>query len=386
MTGNIVLLTGATGFIGLRILQGLLNAGYSVRAVVRSQRKGQWLIDRVRASAKCPTSGLSTIVVTDFTADGAFDHAARGASAIIHVASPITSSDDPADWERDFVTTAVKGSTEILEAAHHSKSVRRVILTSSMVAMLPLFNLFKDPGDLALNAESRSQNMQPPYPAKMMAYAAGKIAALNAAESWVEKQEPDFDIIHLCPSFVVGQDDTVTTAKELCKGSNWHPLSIILGTNYDVSKPALTCHIDDVVRCHVLGLDLKVPGDQCYLISCDGSDGKLWDDAKAFVQTDFPEAVKTGSLPNNGHMPTISTKLDVSKTERVFGFKHKSYAEQVHEVTEQYLALLAKERGIASVAASSPKTSTWRNFLGRWWKMTVSIFRRILIGQSLGLA
>lgn len=334
-----VLLTGATGFIGLRILQGLLFANYSVRAIVRSEAKAKWLISRVEATSGGPRNDLELIVIPDFLIDGAFDRTVQGITFVIHVASPITSTDHPDDWEIEFVQTAVKGSINLFEAAVRSGTVRRIVITSSMVAMLPLQQLFKEPGSKVLDSESRSCNMMPPYPAKMMAYGAGKIAALNAAEVWVAANNPSFDIIHTCPSFVVGRDDTVTTAKELCKGSNWHPLSIILGTQYEIGKPALICHIDDVVRCHVLALDPAVPGNQCYLISCDGSGGEVWDDALSIVERHFPDAVRRGVLPNNGHMPSIKTRLDVRKTEETFGFVHKSFEEQIKEVTAQYLEL-----------------------------------------------
>lgn len=334
-----VLLTGATGFIGLRILQGLLLANYSVRAVVRSDAKAQWLTSRVEATLPGLRFDLTHIVIPDFMVDGAFDKAVQGITFVVHIASPITSSDDPQDWELDFVQTAIKGSTNLLEAAARNKTIRRIVITSSMVAMLPLQNLFKEPGPKVLDAESRSQNMNPGYPAKMIAYAAGKIAALNAAETWVASNSPSFDVIHTCPSFVFGRDDTVSTAQDLCKGSNLHALSIILGTKHEIGKPALTCHIDDVVRCHVLALDTAVPGNQCYLISCDGSDGAVWDDALSIVERNFSNAVRSGILPNNGHMPSIKTRLDVRKTEETFGFVHKSYAESVKEVTAQYLEL-----------------------------------------------
>lgn len=353
-----VLLTGATGFIGLRILQGLLSDNYAVRAAVRSEAKAKWLASRIKATMNDPMPALEFSIIPDFVAEGAFESAIKDITFVIHVASPITSSDDPNDWERDFVQTAIEGSLGLLKAAAATGSVRRIVITSSMVAMLPLYNLFKDPGSVPLDAESRSKDMSPPYAAKMMAYGAGKIAALNAVEAWVVDNKPSFDVIHTCPSFVTGRDDTVSTAQELCKGSNWHSLSIILGTKYDIGKPALTCHVDDVVRCHIQALNPMVPGNQCYLISCDGSDGSTWDDAKAIVEQEFPEAVKAGILPNNGHMPSIKTRLDVRKTEEVFGFVHRSYAEQVKEVTAQYLALFERDRLIAQTSEATTEIPT----------------------------
>lgn len=343
MPQETVLITGATGFIGLSVLHGLLRAGYLVRAAVRSKSKAQWLASRVQFMADVNGNDVETIVVPDFTSVRAFDKAVSRTEYIVHVASPITSTDNEEDWQRDFVDTAVQGSIGLLETAVRAGSVKRVIFTSSMVAILPLVNLFKIPSSSPLDAELRSADMQSPYPAKMMAYATGKIAALNAAEAWIKEKRPQFDIIHMCPSFVTGYDRTVTTAKELCKGSNWHTLSIILGTNHQVGKPALTCHIDDVVRCHVQGLNPTIPGNQCYLISTDGSDESVWDDARDTVQKRFPTFVHSGILPNNGTMPAIKTLLDVGKTEKVFGFKHIQFEDQVVEIVDQYLHLLATD-------------------------------------------
>lgn len=343
MPRETVLITGATGFIGLSVLHGLLRAGYFVRAAVRSESKAQWLSSQVKFMVDVDGNDVETALVPDFASAGAFDQAVSRTQYIVHVASPITSTDNEEDWQLDFVDTAVQGSLGLLEAAARTGTVKRIIFTSSMVAMLPLVNLFKIPADAPLDAELRSADMQPPYPAKMMAYAAGKIAALNAAEAWVKENQSPFDIIHMCPSFVTGYDRTVTTAKELCKGSNMHTLSIIVGTNHQIGKPALTCHIDDVVRCHVQGLDPAIPGNQCYLISTDGSDGSVWDDAKDIVQKRFPAFVQSGVLVNNGSMPAVRTLLDVSKTEAVFGFKHVPFEDQVVEIVDQYLQLLAMD-------------------------------------------
>jgi uncharacterized protein YbjT (DUF2867 family) len=39
MSGDLNLITGATGLIGIKVLQTALKAGYSFRAAVRSQSK-----------------------------------------------------------------------------------------------------------------------------------------------------------------------------------------------------------------------------------------------------------------------------------------------------------------------------------------------------------
>jgi len=43
-TNTLVLVTGATGFIGTWIVRNLLESGYRVRAAVRTEQKGQHLL------------------------------------------------------------------------------------------------------------------------------------------------------------------------------------------------------------------------------------------------------------------------------------------------------------------------------------------------------
>lgn len=43
--GDLILITGATGYIGSNVADQALEAGYKVRGTTRSKAKGQWLND-----------------------------------------------------------------------------------------------------------------------------------------------------------------------------------------------------------------------------------------------------------------------------------------------------------------------------------------------------
>ena len=317
-----VLLTGATGFLGFRILTGLLQQGYAVRAVVRDTGKTQRLLSRLDAvlDSKDLQRNVSFATVNDFAKDGAFDEAVLGISHIIHVAAPIASSDKPEDWENDFKQAVIQSTLGLLESAWRSQSVQRVVITSSIAAIFPT-SVFEDGSDTLLHADMRNTEMLAPYRYQMLAYQAGKIASLRAAEEWMASEEATFDLIYLYPAFTIGRNDTCETLQDLTKfSSNWHCLQIILGHKCPRAKPLLTCHIDDVARCHVGALDPKVPGNQGFLIASHQPDLE-WDSAKDFVHRQYPDAVEKGVLANDGHMPTSRVTIDVRKTEEAFGFK-----------------------------------------------------------------
>ena len=76
---------------------------------------------------------VTGIVIPDITIPGAYDKVVKDVDAIIHSASPVTFT-----WQypSEIIDPAVKGATSILtSAAKFGKNVRRVILTSSVVAI-----------------------------------------------------------------------------------------------------------------------------------------------------------------------------------------------------------------------------------------------------------
>jgi nucleoside-diphosphate-sugar epimerase len=93
----------------------------------------------------------------------------------------------------------------------------------------------------------------------------------------------------------------------------------------------------------VEALNPKVEGNQSFLAVSEGERGTVWEDAIDIVNRNFPKAVAKGVLPNNLPASTKRTKVDSSRTEKVFGFKFQSYEEQVKSIIMQYLTLLGEE-------------------------------------------
>lgn len=320
MAGDLVLLTGCTGFLGYIILTELLKRGYRVRAAVRSQTKAERVLAGPSIKALAPTGEqLSFVTVPDMTASGAYDDAVRGVTYIIHAASPIPTFGDgepPAQdqLEEALVKQALKGALGMLESAHVKAggSVRRVVMTSSTVAVAP-FEVQIGQGtepDRVWTSEDRIPVAPGPYGFEFQAYAAGKAAVLNASEEFVHTRGTAFDLVSMTPSWIFGRDELVTDAAGMRAGStNSVLLSVLLGTKNDAPYGGNAVYGPDVAKAHVLSLDPGVKGNQSFVLNSMMN----WEDAIAIAKKYYPDAFAAGKLREDGKQPTLDLKWDASK-------------------------------------------------------------------------
>jgi nucleoside-diphosphate-sugar epimerase len=82
-TPKLVLVTGATGFIGAHIVDTLLSRGIKVRGATRSLAKGDAMI---KARPQYATQ-LEFVQIDDFENPGGLVEAVEGVDGIIHTAS-----------------------------------------------------------------------------------------------------------------------------------------------------------------------------------------------------------------------------------------------------------------------------------------------------------
>lgn len=96
-------------------------------------------------------------------------------------------------------------------------------------------------------------------------------------------------------------------------------------------------HIDDVAKAHVEALKPTVPAGRYILNSADTD----WSGAREVLQKHFPASI--GKIfPEHVDVETVKANLDGSKAESAFGFRFKSFAEQVKDTVECYLSLISK--------------------------------------------
>ncbi|GHF89514.1 dihydroflavonol-4-reductase [Amycolatopsis bartoniae] len=131
MSGETVLVTGGSGFLGAYCVLRLLQAGHPVRTTVRSAGREQEVRAMVRAGGVDPGDALG-FAVADLTSDEGWAAAVEGCAYVLHVASPYPAA-MPAD-ENDLIVPARDGTLRVLRAARDA-GVRRVVLTSSFAAI-----------------------------------------------------------------------------------------------------------------------------------------------------------------------------------------------------------------------------------------------------------
>ena len=129
-----VLVTGANGFVASWLVKRLVEEGLTVHATVRDisdQRKVSHL-DTI--SKKGP--GTVKLFEADLLKKGSFIDAMEKCTIVFHTASPfIINAKRINNPQIDFYNPIVDGTENILQAVEDTKTVKKVILTSSIAAI-----------------------------------------------------------------------------------------------------------------------------------------------------------------------------------------------------------------------------------------------------------
>lgn len=340
MPGQHVLVSGATGHIGFRVVIEALLAGYQVRAQTRNEAG----IAKIKASPSVQPylNKLDFVLVPDIEVAGAWDEAVKDVEYVIHVASPIAHQKVPIkddEWDSRVISPAVRGTLSLLEsAAKVGSSIHRVVITSSVVAIAPWAELFAESGAV-FNEESRATLPRGPYGSLFEAYSASKVAALLEAESFIAHEKPHFDVVHVGPTFTIGKNELVTDAEDILVGTNGSAFGHVLGKAVGPT-PSMSVHVNDIAKVHVLALDPKVPGGK-FLLGVSENSNTHWEDSFEIVKRNFATATSKGIFPFGGKNETKKLNIDNFYTKKLLEMEFKSYEEQVKSVTQHYLDLLS---------------------------------------------
>lgn len=182
-----VLVTGASGFIAIHCVQQLLDQGYKVRGTVRSLSNE----NKVKPLKLLRHSENLELVETNLLEDDGWDKAVEGCTYVLHIASPF-----PIVSDESTIRTAVDGTLRVLKAAAKEPTVKKVVLTSSCVAISDGHSDMTQVFD-----EKTWTNVESPLATN---YAKSKTLAERAAWDYVKNDEVKYKLTAINPSLVVG--------------------------------------------------------------------------------------------------------------------------------------------------------------------------------------
>ena len=133
MSKATVLVTGGSGYIASWVVKYLLEEGYTVRATVRNLRSED-KVAHLKAMER-EYSGKLQLFEADLLTEGSFDESMKGCDVVIHTASPFFIK-GLKDAQKQLVDPALQGTRNVLETANRAESVKRVVLTSSVAAIM----------------------------------------------------------------------------------------------------------------------------------------------------------------------------------------------------------------------------------------------------------
>jgi nucleoside-diphosphate-sugar epimerase len=238
--GKTVCVTGASGYIASWLVKFLLQRGYTVKASVRSLRdpkKTEHLLALEGAKERLH------LFEANLTEEGSFDEGVADCECVFHTASPFfMQSENP---EVELIEPAVKGTLTVLASCAKTSSVKRVVLTSSIVSMV--FNGTPLTPDVTVDETwwsstelCRNYNMW---------YFLSKTMAEEAA--WKYVKENKIDLVTINPALVIGpllQPTVNTSAASI--------LSLVNGSETYPNASYTWVDVRDVALAHILAFEV----------------------------------------------------------------------------------------------------------------------------------
>jgi dihydroflavonol-4-reductase len=328
-----VLVTGASGFLGVNLVWALREHGFAVRAFIRRPPRGpQW-------------AGLDEVefVIGDVRNPKQIEDALDGVTGVLHAAALTRIIPRP---RSDAYRVNVDGTRNVCAAALRA-GVRRLVFTSSASTIAPGAAVQPMNGDtLGCHGMIRA-----PY---------------YASKRWAEQVVREFNALGLetitfCPGYLLGPRDARPTTNELLLyAARWRwPVLPPGGMNImDVREAA---------RAHVRALWLGQPGERYVLAGpyCSYADlgrivrrilgsGDVWVLPRwTRYAGSIPLAIASGvfaDLPNGLTVPSfqygfVCYHLSGARADQTFGLTHRPVEETVRDTLRWFGTMTANHFG-----------------------------------------
>ncbi|TPL03344.1 MULTISPECIES: aldehyde reductase [unclassified Mesorhizobium] len=192
MSDGLVLVTGGSGFLGAHCILSLLNAGYRVRAAVRSAKREADVLAMLKVGGVEPGDALS-FAYADLMSDKGWPEAVAGCRYVLHVASPFPPG--VPKHEDDLIVPAREGALRVLRAARDA-GVERVVLTSSFAAV--------GYGQVPVPGRPFTEENWTDLSQKVGAYVKSKTLAERAAWDFVDREGRSLELAVVNPVGIFG--------------------------------------------------------------------------------------------------------------------------------------------------------------------------------------
>ena len=230
-----VLVTGATGYIGLHCIHQLLNQGYAVNGSVRSPERKEEIFEALQKH-NTPTENLN-LYTFNLTEDDGWDEGMEGCDYLLHVASPIALENHDEDF---FVKPAVAGVKRAFKFAK-KYNVKKVVLTSSVAA---IFDTLEE------KTYYDETDWSDPDNPSISHYSKSKTLAERAAWDFVKNEDNPFELAVINPALVIGP----SLSGDL--GESNKAIAMVATGKMPVAVPLQFGYVDvrDVATAHVLAM------------------------------------------------------------------------------------------------------------------------------------
>lgn len=192
-TKSPVMVTGATGYVAGELIKQLLEAGVTVHGAVRDPSNEAKV---AHLKAMDGAEDRLKLFKADLLDSGSYAEAMADCAVVFHTASPFTTN--IRDPQRDMVDPALKGTENVLSSAAETASVKRVVLTSSCVAIYgDAADIANYPGEVMTEAQWNTTSTL-----THQTYSYSKTVAERRA--WDMAGEAAYELVVINPGFVVG--------------------------------------------------------------------------------------------------------------------------------------------------------------------------------------